>query len=129
MAKKNENTTSIGFEEKIWRAADKLCGNLDASEYKGVVLGLIFLKYISDRILFPNCAMTAGQLHNRLLAKNKASRSHIIKVLHICIIFITYNYNITSSNIIRAKPTAKRMVLRLVCSPLLASGINSSTTT
>ena len=49
MAKKSENTTSIGFEEKIWRAADKLRGNLDAAEYKGVVLGLIFLKYISDR--------------------------------------------------------------------------------
>ena len=49
MAVKTENTTSIGFEEKIWRAADKLRGNLDASEYKGVVLGLIFLKYISDR--------------------------------------------------------------------------------
>lgn len=48
MAKK-ENTTSIGFEEIIWRAADKLRGNLDAAEYKSVVLGLIFLKYISDR--------------------------------------------------------------------------------
>ena len=46
---KKENTTSIGFEEKIWRAADKLRGNLDAAEYKSVVLGLIFLKYISDR--------------------------------------------------------------------------------
>lgn len=49
MAKKKENTTSIGFEEKIWRAADKLRGNLDAAEYKSVVLGLIFLKYISDK--------------------------------------------------------------------------------
>lgn len=48
MAKK-ENTTSIGFEEIIWRAADKLRGNLSASEYEGVVLGLIFLKYISDK--------------------------------------------------------------------------------
>ena len=48
MAKK-ENTTSIGFEETIWRAADKLRGNLNASEYEGVVLGLIFLKYISDK--------------------------------------------------------------------------------
>lgn len=46
--KKNENTTSIGFEEVIWRAADKLRGNLNASEYEGVVLGLIFLKYIND---------------------------------------------------------------------------------
>ena len=49
MAKKTENTTSIGFEEVIWRAADKLRGNLSASEYEGVVLGLIFLKYISDK--------------------------------------------------------------------------------
>ena len=48
MAKK-ENTTSIGFEDAIWRAADKLRGNLNASEYEGVVLGLIFLKYISDK--------------------------------------------------------------------------------
>ena len=47
--KKNENTTSIGFEDAIWRAADKLRGNLNASEYEGVVLGLIFLKYISDK--------------------------------------------------------------------------------
>ena len=44
-----ENTTSIGFEETIWRAADKLRGNLDAAEYKSVVLGLIFLKFISDK--------------------------------------------------------------------------------
>ena len=49
MAKKKENTTSIGFEDAIWRAADKLRGNLNASEYEGVVLGLIFLKYISDK--------------------------------------------------------------------------------
>ncbi len=49
MAKKSENTTSIGFEDAIWRAADKLRGNLNASEYEGVVLGLIFLKYISDK--------------------------------------------------------------------------------
>ena len=49
MAKKQDNTISIGFEEIIWRAADKLRGNLSASEYEGVVLGLIFLKYISDK--------------------------------------------------------------------------------
>ncbi len=49
MAKKQTNTTSIGFEDAIWRAADKLRGNLNASEYEGVVLGLIFLKYISDK--------------------------------------------------------------------------------
>lgn len=50
MAKtKERNTASIGFEEEIWAAANKLRGNLDASEYKSVVLGLIFLKYISDK--------------------------------------------------------------------------------
>ena len=49
MAKKTDNTAEIGFEEKIWSAADKLRGNIDASEYKNVVLGLIFLKYISDK--------------------------------------------------------------------------------
>lgn len=50
-AKKTEkqNTAEIGFEQQIWAAADKLRGNLDAAEYKSVVLGLIFLKYISDR--------------------------------------------------------------------------------
>ncbi|NMA96356.1 MAG: SAM-dependent DNA methyltransferase, partial [Clostridiales bacterium] len=42
------NSADLGFEKKIWEAADKLRGNMDASEYKHVVLGLIFLKYISD---------------------------------------------------------------------------------
>lgn len=45
----NINTADIGFEKEIWKAADLLRGNLDASEYKSVVLGLIFLKYLSDR--------------------------------------------------------------------------------
>ena len=41
-------TTSVGFEEHLWQAADKLRSNMDAAEYKHVVLGLIFLKYVSD---------------------------------------------------------------------------------
>jgi len=45
----NGNTANIGFEKELWAVADKLRGNMDASEYKHVVLGLIFLKYISDR--------------------------------------------------------------------------------
>lgn len=36
------NTADIGFEREIWKAADKMRGNIDASEYKSVVLGLIF---------------------------------------------------------------------------------------
>jgi len=47
-AKKN-TTADIGFEQQIWAAADILRGNMDAAEYKHVVLGLIFLKYISDK--------------------------------------------------------------------------------
>ena len=39
---------NLGFEDKLWMAADKLRGTMDAAEYKHVVLGLIFLKYISD---------------------------------------------------------------------------------
>ena len=48
MAREN-NTASIGFEQQIWSAADILRGNMDAAEYKHVVLGRIFLKYISDK--------------------------------------------------------------------------------
>lgn len=45
---KNNSTSNIGFEQKLWLAADKLRSNMDAAEYKHVVLGLSFLKYISD---------------------------------------------------------------------------------
>lgn len=44
-----KNTADVGFEDQLWNAADVLRGNLDAAEYKNVVLGLIFLKYLSDR--------------------------------------------------------------------------------
>jgi type I restriction enzyme M protein len=47
---KNPNATDSGlnFEAQLWAAADKMRGHMDASEYKHVCLGLIFLKYISD---------------------------------------------------------------------------------
>ncbi len=48
---KNNNGANLGFEQKLWAAADKLRNNMDAAEYKHVVLGLIFLKYISDAFL------------------------------------------------------------------------------
>src|SRR3977135_3801572 len=44
----NNSSANIGFEAKLWLAADKLRKNMDAAEYKHIVLGLIFLKYISD---------------------------------------------------------------------------------
>src|SRR3954463_757675 len=52
-----------GFREQLWASADKLRGNMDASEYKNVVLGLIFLKYISDAF---------DQLHVKLAADPKS---------------------------------------------------------
>src|SRR5207244_10328034 len=52
MAKVNDrkemNGSALGFEAQLWAAADKMRGHMDASEYKHVCLGLIFLKYISD---------------------------------------------------------------------------------
>ena len=51
MAKRSNNqneTANLGFEAKLWAAADALRNNMDAAEYKHAVLGLIFLKHISD---------------------------------------------------------------------------------
>ena len=49
MAKQaNNNGANLGFEARLWAAADKLRGNMEPSDYKHVALGLIFLKYISD---------------------------------------------------------------------------------
>ena len=47
----NNTGANLGFEDKLWMAADKLRGTMDSAEYKHVVLGLIFLKYISDSFL------------------------------------------------------------------------------
>ena len=48
MARQSRNGEPLGFEDTLWKAADKLRGSMDASEYKHVVLGLVFLKYIDD---------------------------------------------------------------------------------
>jgi type I restriction enzyme M protein len=47
-SKKRDDMVELGFEQKLWLAADKLRSNMDAGVYKHVVLGLVFLKYISD---------------------------------------------------------------------------------
>ena len=56
---KSDTGANIGFESKLWLAADKLRNNMDAAEYKHVVLGLIFLKYISDAF---------EEMHQKLIA-------------------------------------------------------------
>ena len=45
---KTSNGATVGYEAQLWQMADALRGSMDAAEYKHVVLGLIFLKYISD---------------------------------------------------------------------------------
>ena len=53
MAKRSEKNSknagaTVGYEAQLWQMADALRGSMDAAEYKHVVLGLLFLKYISD---------------------------------------------------------------------------------
>ena len=57
----SNNSANIGFEAKLWLAADKLRSNMDAAEYKHVVLGLIFLKYISDSFEEHHAKLLAGK--------------------------------------------------------------------
>ena len=59
---KPDTSANIGYESKLWQMADALRGNMDAAEYKHVVLGLIFLKYISDAF---------EEHHTKLLSERK----------------------------------------------------------
>nr|WP_321405396.1 class I SAM-dependent DNA methyltransferase [uncultured Carboxylicivirga sp.] len=61
MAKKNGNGANESLEKKLWTTADKLRKNIDAAEYKHVVLGLIFLKYISDAFEDHYAKLVAGE--------------------------------------------------------------------
>ena len=56
-----KSSANIGFEAKLWLTADKLRNNMDAAEYKHVVLGLIFLKYISDTFEEHRAKLIAGE--------------------------------------------------------------------
>lgn len=62
MAKTKKTNGDLNFEAKLWQAADKMRNNMDAAEYKHVVLGLIFLKYISDAFaeLYQKLSSTKG---------------------------------------------------------------------
>ena len=59
--KENGTGANLGFEAKLWQAADKLRNNMDAAEYKHVVLGLVFLKYISDTFEEHHAKLVAGK--------------------------------------------------------------------
>jgi hypothetical protein len=74
IAKSSEKSTAhLGFEAKLWLAADKLRNNMDAAEYKHVVLGLIFLKYISDSAIAETQSLhvPAAILHPRHAARSR----------------------------------------------------------
>ena len=57
----SSNSALDGLEPKLWAAADALRNNMDAAEYKHVVLGLIFLKYISDAFEAKHAELSALQ--------------------------------------------------------------------
>jgi len=59
--KKTTTTAPLGLEAQLWAAADALRNNMDAAEYKHVVLGLIFLKYISDAFEAKHAELEAQQ--------------------------------------------------------------------
>jgi type I restriction-modification system DNA methylase subunit len=63
--KQADDTTgaTVGYEAELWQMADALRGSMDAAEYKHVVLGLVFLKYISDAF---------EEQHAKLLADRKS---------------------------------------------------------
>ena len=62
MSKAKNRNGDLNFEAKLWQAADKMRNNMDAAEYKHVVLGMIFLKYISDAFkeLYQKLSSTKG---------------------------------------------------------------------
>ena len=65
-ARRNAKTTkndgaTVGYEAQLWQMADALRGSMDAAEYKHVVLGLIFLKYISDAFEEQHAKLVADQ--------------------------------------------------------------------
>ena len=85
------NTAGIGFEKQIWDAACVLRGNMDASEYKSVVLGLIFLKYISDRF---------DEKYQALLAEGDGFEEDVDEYTSEGIFFVPENarWNVIASN-------------------------------
>lgn len=59
MAPRGTKTASLGLEDALWAAANQLRSNMDAAEYKHVVLGLLFLKYVSDKFEYQRARLEA----------------------------------------------------------------------
>ena len=89
MAKPEANETGIGFEDTLWAAADKLRGTVDAAEYKHVVLGLLFLKYVSDafesrrealKVELEKDGIAAAQIGPLLESRDEYTAEHVFWV-------------------------------------------------
>src|SRR3989338_2337898 len=71
----------LEFEKELWKAADKLRGSIDVSEYKHIVLGLLFLKYVSDSYYQRRLQLeqwTSDPKNRDYYIKNEADRTHIV---------------------------------------------------
>jgi type I restriction enzyme M protein len=69
-AKNNDTTATPGFEAKLWAAADALRNNMDAAEYEHVILGMIFLKCISDAFEAKHAELEAQKATSPSTARN-----------------------------------------------------------
>ncbi len=77
---KQKGAKDLSFEKELWSAADRLRGNIDASEYKHIVLGLLFLKYVSDAFYKRREALssiTADKGTRYYIAEPKARASYV----------------------------------------------------
>ncbi len=80
--KPSKDGKDIGFEKELWAAADRLRGNIDSSEYKHVVLGLLFLKYVSDSFYHRREELerrTSDPKDKEFYVSNEKNRSVIIE--------------------------------------------------
>lgn len=71
----------LGFEKELWKAADKLRGSVDVSEYKHIVLGLLFLKYVSDSYYQRRAQLeewTNDHKNKKYYIKDEKNREHVI---------------------------------------------------
>jgi type I restriction enzyme M protein len=83
-AAKAERTGSLGFEDKLWATADLLRNNMDPAEYKHVVLGLLFLKYIEDAFEERRQAIRAAledPTHRDFVAEPRAREAELAGLL------------------------------------------------
>ncbi len=89
MEKPEATETGIAFEDTLWAAADKLRGTVDAAEYKHVVLGLLFLKYVSDafesrrealKVELEQDGIDAAQIEPLLESRDEYTAEHIFWV-------------------------------------------------